>query len=206
MIVRESVKWKPLSERSSLNRILRNQSLNMQIFIITRVLKSIIFWDIIPRSSLKVNWRFEGIMPPSWGWKNKRSKKRTWSRKHCSTPSCSFLVRLIFRTWKWRRYVSPKRRLTFSGLHSVISHNIVTLITTAVRTWNPTHMFWFRCIWFSLVLIVVPCWMPLECQYPEWDNAAKDQVWMLAGILLCRSFLCFCVEVSCVFPQATEIL
>jgi hypothetical protein len=36
-----------------------------------------------------------------------------------------FLARLIFRLWKWRRNVPPKRRLTFTGLHGVISQNIV---------------------------------------------------------------------------------
>jgi hypothetical protein len=32
----------------------------------------------------------------------------------------------------------PKRRLTFNGLHGVISQKIVLFITTAVRTSNPT--------------------------------------------------------------------
>jgi hypothetical protein len=32
-----------------------------------------------------------------------------------------FLVWLIFRPWKWRWYVHPKRRLTFKGLHSIIT-------------------------------------------------------------------------------------
>jgi hypothetical protein len=35
-------------------------------------------------------------------------------------------------------YVSPKRRLTFNGLHSVISQKIVLFMTTAVRTSNPS--------------------------------------------------------------------
>jgi hypothetical protein len=38
-----------------------------------------------------------------------------------------FLARLILRPWRWRRYVSPKRRLTFNGLHGVISQKIVLL-------------------------------------------------------------------------------
>jgi hypothetical protein len=32
-----------------------------------------------------------------------------------------YLARLI-RPWRWMRYVPPKRRLTFNGLHGVISH------------------------------------------------------------------------------------
>jgi hypothetical protein len=35
------------------------------------------------------------------------------------------------------RHVPPKRRLTFNGLHGVISHKIELFITTAVRTSNP---------------------------------------------------------------------
>jgi hypothetical protein len=40
----------------------------------------------------------------------------------------------------WRRYISPKRRLTFNGLHGIISQKIELLITTAVRTSNPTTL------------------------------------------------------------------
>jgi hypothetical protein len=35
--------------------------------------------------------------------------------------------------------VPPKRRLTFNGLHGVISQKIVLFITTAVRTSNPAQ-------------------------------------------------------------------
>jgi hypothetical protein len=34
--------------------------------------------------------------------------------------SCWYLARLI-RPWRWRRYISPKCQLTFSGLHGVTS-------------------------------------------------------------------------------------
>jgi hypothetical protein len=49
-----------------------------------------------------------------------------------------FLARLILLPWRWRRYVPPKRRLTFNGLHCVISQKIALFITTTVRTSNPT--------------------------------------------------------------------
>jgi hypothetical protein len=45
-------------------------------------------------------------------------------------------ARLIFRPWKWKRYVPSKRRLTLNGLHGVISQTMVLFITTAVRTSN----------------------------------------------------------------------
>jgi hypothetical protein len=47
--------------------------------------------------------------------------------------TCLLLARLI-RPWRWRRYVPPKRQLTFNGLHGVISQKIALFITAAVRT------------------------------------------------------------------------
>jgi hypothetical protein len=37
-----------------------------------------------------------------------------------------------------RPYVLPKRRLTFNGLHGVISQKIVIFLSTAVITSNPS--------------------------------------------------------------------
>jgi hypothetical protein len=51
--------------------------------------------------------------------------------------------------WRWRRYVPPKRLLTFNGLHGVISQKMILFITTAVRNSNPT------CI--KLYLLLVGC-------------------------------------------------
>jgi hypothetical protein len=39
----------------------------------------------------------------------------------CHLLSRQFLARIILRLWRWRRLVPPKRRLTFNGLHGVIS-------------------------------------------------------------------------------------
>jgi hypothetical protein len=50
----------------------------------------------------------------------------------CGPLSRWFLARLI-RPWRWRRYVTPKRRLTLKGLQGVISQK-----TTALRASNPT--------------------------------------------------------------------
>jgi hypothetical protein len=41
-----------------------------------------------------------------------------------------FLYWLIFRPWRWRRHVPLKRRLSFNGLHGVISHKIELFIPT----------------------------------------------------------------------------
>jgi hypothetical protein len=40
---------------------------------------------------------------------------------------------------RWRRYVPPKRRLTFNRLNGVIFQEIVFFITTTVRTSNPAE-------------------------------------------------------------------
>jgi hypothetical protein len=65
----------------------------------TVVMKNSVFWDITPCSQLKV-----------------KAASNSLSRW--------FLARLIPRPWRWRRHVPPKRRLTFNGLHFVISQKI----------------------------------------------------------------------------------
>jgi hypothetical protein len=84
-------------------------------------LKSTIFWDITPCSLLIVNRLIGGTRCSA-----------------CHLLSRWFLCRLILRPWRWRRYVPPKRRLTFNGLH-IISQKIVRFITTIVRTSDPTY-------------------------------------------------------------------
>jgi hypothetical protein len=49
-----------------------------------------------------------------------------------------FLLGLFFDPEEGGDMFLPKRLLTFSGLHGVISHEIARFITTAVRTSNPT--------------------------------------------------------------------
>jgi hypothetical protein len=58
------------------------------------VMKNSIFWDITPCSPLKVNFHLLSRL---------------------------FLARIILWPWGWERHVPPKRRLTFNGLHGVIS-------------------------------------------------------------------------------------
>jgi hypothetical protein len=43
-------------------------------------------------------------------------------------------ARLILPPWRWRRYVPPKRRLTFNGLHGVISQKVVSTLHLHVCT------------------------------------------------------------------------
>jgi hypothetical protein len=48
-------------------------------------------------------------------------------------PSAGFLLGLTLQPLRWRRFVPQKRRLTFTGLHGVISQKTELFITTAVR-------------------------------------------------------------------------
>jgi hypothetical protein len=50
-----------------------------------------------------------------------------------------FLAWLILHPWRWRQNVPPIRRLTFKGLHGIISQNAKLFITTAVRMSNSTN-------------------------------------------------------------------
>jgi hypothetical protein len=62
----------------------------------------------------------------------------------CLLPaSCWFIAWLIFRPRRWRRNFPGKRRLTFNGLHGVISQKEL-FVTTAVRTSDPTKIYWLE--------------------------------------------------------------
>jgi hypothetical protein len=75
------------------------------------VMKIPVFWDITLCSSLKFNRRFRGTC--------RLHIKICWL-----SISRLFLAWLILRTWRWKRYVSPKRWLAFNGLLVVISYEI----------------------------------------------------------------------------------
>jgi hypothetical protein len=85
-----------------------SQLQNYHLFMIT---KSSVFRDITPCSPLRANRRFGG---------------------KCGLPPASTLVSII-RPWRWRLHVPPKRRLTFKGLHPVISEKTELFISL----WEP---------------------------------------------------------------------
>jgi hypothetical protein len=83
------------------------------------VMRSSIFWDITLYSMLKINRRFGGTccLHLHGGRTNqvRNQLELRWQAQRW------FLVRLILRPWRWRWHVPPERRLTFNGIHGVIS-------------------------------------------------------------------------------------
>jgi hypothetical protein len=86
-------------------------------------MKGSIFWDITQCSPLKVNRCYGG----TYSLHLQGRISRAWNQSNSSWQENTrwFLARLIPQTWRWRRYVPPKRRLTSNGLHDVISQKIV---------------------------------------------------------------------------------
>jgi hypothetical protein len=92
---------------------------------LTQFMKSTIYWHKTPCSKFKVNRRFGCTYSLHLhGQRIRQAKNQHKSRWQTEQ----------------RRYVPPKRLLTFNWLHGVIHQKIVLFITTAVRTSNPrTH-------------------------------------------------------------------
>jgi hypothetical protein len=76
-----------------------------------------IFWDITPCAPLKVNRRLGETY-------RLHLQVRRISRAR-TQPESRWQAELILRPWRWRWYVPPKRRLTFNGLHRVVSQKIL---------------------------------------------------------------------------------
>jgi hypothetical protein len=105
------------------------------VTITIECLKISIFWDIMRRSPLKVNRRFGGTCRLHF-----QGRRISRARNQCESRWQAELL-LPFR---WKLYVPLKRRLTFNGLHGVISQKIEPFITTGVRTSNPTYWLLIR--------------------------------------------------------------
>jgi hypothetical protein len=105
------------------------------------VIKSTIFWDRTPCSPLKVNRRFGGTYRLYL-----QGRRVSRARNQCEISWQAEKFR------RWRRYIPPKRRLTFNGLHGVISQKTVHFIITAMRTSNHKE---YRLRFYSCLLIII---------------------------------------------------
>jgi hypothetical protein len=108
-------------------------------------LKSITFWDMTPCSPLSFNRRFGGTY----------RLHLQGRRRYVATCFFVGLLNLFSRPWRWRRYVSPKRRLKLNGLQGVTSHKMILFITTAVKTSNPTMFYFFTKISISNLIFFI---------------------------------------------------
>jgi hypothetical protein len=79
-------------------------------------MKSSICRDITLCSQLKVNRRCGGTRQL-----NVKGRRISQARKYLLPASSWFLAWLYLRPWRLKWHVPPKRRLTFNGLHGVIS-------------------------------------------------------------------------------------
>jgi hypothetical protein len=86
-----------------------------------RVLSSGTQRHIVPWRSTDVSG--EHIAPYSG---SNKSSKIPASKLIVSITGIWFLIRLT-RSWRWKRYAPPKRRLTFNILHGVVSQNTVVV-------------------------------------------------------------------------------
>jgi hypothetical protein len=136
------------------------------------------------------------ISPPSSVSKNKPNKKPAW--KQAASFYADFLLGFF---WRWRRYVPPKCRLTFNGLHGVISQKIVGLlffIITAVITSNPTCkemksiIFWY----------MTPC-SPLSCTRRFGGTSATTQ--RTTGVISQKMILFITTAVKTSNPTCKEM-
>jgi hypothetical protein len=126
-----------------------------QIWLAVQSNKSSVFWGVTCTPLKDPSFWRNGVLPSS-GWKNKLSKKQVWSESTifwditpcsplrvnrlfgvtCHLLSRWFLAQLIYRPWRWKLYVLPKRRFTFNGLHGIISQKMLLFITITAGTSN----------------------------------------------------------------------
>jgi hypothetical protein len=106
------------------------------------------FWDITPYSPFAVNQHFGGTC-------GLRLEGRRINQERNQREAGSKLVSwLILRSWTWRRYVPPKSRLTFNGLHCIIAQKTEPFITTVVRASILTFRIYLcHFLWLGLNLL-----------------------------------------------------
>jgi hypothetical protein len=87
-------------------------------------MKNPIFWDMTPRRPVKVNRRFGGTYLHSGRVGTPRRQHKAGAKQ--SSACYQFhagVFGLFFDPDKWKRHLTPKRRLTLNGLHGIIYQN-----------------------------------------------------------------------------------
>jgi hypothetical protein len=75
--------------------------------------------------------------------------------------------------WRWRRYIPPKRGLTFNGLKDFIPLNIELLITVAVRKTNQTENEWVCISVISFSMFICIYEIGLYISHHSQQNSSK---------------------------------
>jgi hypothetical protein len=102
----------------SLRYFLNKESrLKVRILVKTETVKQVKIRVRILIMASTIFWYAEHLF--RWNFKDVLAKQ------NLTSDSCWILAWLILRPWSCSRYVPPKRRLTFYGLHGVISQKIV---------------------------------------------------------------------------------
>jgi hypothetical protein len=97
----------------------------------------------------------------SWKGDNRSADHEMYGHRNNENPQSAGAVYILSYFQLLTACYIPKRRLTFNGLHSVISQKIVLCITTAVRTSNPIYCR----IWFEHISFVHKFFLYSNCIY-----------------------------------------
>jgi hypothetical protein len=135
-----------LNFNCSFPKVLLNQN------VVLKVLSSWIYRHV-------VRWKYKTfprkMSPPTSRQKNKRSNSQDKPGYVLHAGSFAWF---IFRLWRWRQYVPPKRQLNFNRLQIVISKKIKFFITTSMKTSVPTK--YIMVFLLYAIYIVIPSQLP----------------------------------------------
>jgi hypothetical protein len=117
------------------------------------VMKSRMFWDI-SCSPLKFDRRFGGTYLHLHGWRIRKvrnqyevGRKQSW-----------FFPWLTLQSWRWRRNFVPKRRLTFIGLHGVISQKTeLFLLSSCLLFQNDENQDTYKVNYAFISILILIC-------------------------------------------------